>query len=309
MTNTIHLIAPSGAMSDPKLIEQGVAWCASRQIKVNNTACGLRRFQRFAGTDQERLDDINAIAEINPQTIVMSLRGGYGLHRLLTQINWSAIASRVNAGMSIVGHSDFTAFSLGLLAKTGAPSFAGPMFSSDLCNGVSDFTWKHFVDTVMNRRLDIRVAQAQLLDKPIGLDLSDKAILWGGNLTMLVGLLGTDYLPSHEQIDGGILFIEDVHEHPYRIERMLHQLIDAGYLSRQRAILVGSINAYKLNDDIDRSYNLDTALQTVRNRLPASIPVLTGLPFGHITDKVTLPVGLPVNLQASQDGFLLSSQW
>jgi muramoyltetrapeptide carboxypeptidase len=118
--------------------------------------------------------------------------------------------------------------------------------------------------------------------------------------------LGTEFFPSKQQVQGGILFIEDVNEHPYRIERMLHQLLDAGYLQAQRAILIGDISAYRLTE-IDRGYTLDDALNAIRTRLGDAVPVLTGLPFGHCAHKVTLPVGQNARLSASPTGFILKA--
>jgi muramoyltetrapeptide carboxypeptidase len=238
----------------------------------------------------------------------MSLRGGYGLSRLMSDIQWQAIGNQVKKGLHIVGHSDFTAFNLSLFAKTGAPSFAGPMFSYDFCGDVSSFTWKHFNQAIEHSQLEIEVLSPQKIERPLGINLDDKAVLWGGNLTMLTNLLGTDYMPSHEQVKGGILFLEDVNEHPYRVERMLHQLIDAGYLAIQKAILMGDISAYKLSET-DRGYDLDQALNSIRQRLDGQVPVLTDLPFGHCADKLTLPIGRFASLSASQTGYILKSNW
>ncbi len=302
----LHLIAPSGSLPDKSVLTHGVDWFKKQHIEVNNLVCGTRQFQRFAGTDQERLEEINDLAQLDPQHVVMSLRGGYGLNRLLHQINWSPIAQQVKQGMKIVGHSDFTAFGLALFAKTGASSFAGPMFSYDFCGDVSEFTWKHFHAAMTQSEIEIEVMAPQIKTKPLGIQKDNDAVLWGGNLSMILSLLGTEFFPSKQQVQGGILFIEDVNEHPYRIERMLHQLLDAGYLQTQRALLIGDISAYRLTDT-DRGYTLDDALKTIRERLGDAIPVLTGLPFGHCADKVTLPIGQKACLSASPTGFILKA--
>jgi muramoyltetrapeptide carboxypeptidase len=208
--------------------------------------------------------------------------------------------------LKIVGHSDFTAFHLGLFAKTGAPSFAGPMFSYDFCGEVSDLTWRHFQEAMTQPTIQVEVVSPQVMDSPIGITFDDKAVLWGGNLTMLTSLLGTEFFPSHEQVKGGILFIEDVNEHPYRIERMLHQLLDAGYLAKQRAVLIGDISSYRLSD-VDRGYDLHAAIDAIRQRLGPKTPILTGLAFGHCPDKLTLPVGRYASLSASSDAFILQA--
>jgi muramoyltetrapeptide carboxypeptidase len=117
------------------------------------------------------------------------------------------------------------------------------------------------------------------------------APLWGGNLTVLTSLLGTPYFP---QVKGGVLFLEDVGEHPYRIERMLTQLLHAGVLAKQKAVLMGQFSNYKLVPAHDKGFKLVTVVDWLRGQIKA--PVLTGLPFGHVATKVLLPVGAKVDL-------------
>ena len=100
--------------------------------------------------------------------------------------------------------------------------------------------------------------------------------------------------------------MEDVNEHPYRIERMLQQLIDAGYLAQQKAVILGDISSYRLSE-VDRGYDLDATIDAIRQRLGDSVPVLTGLPFGHCPDKLTLPVGRRASLFASTSGYILKA--
>jgi muramoyltetrapeptide carboxypeptidase len=302
----LHLIAPSGSLPDPQVLAKGESWFKNQGVEVKNLACGRRQFQRFAGTDQERLDEINQLANLSPDHVVMSLRGGYGLSRLLDQIDWQGIGKQVKQGLKIVGHSDFTAFQLGLLAKTDAPSFAGPMFSYDFCGDVSDSTWKHFQEAMTQSTIQVEVVSPQIISSPVGITADDKAVLWGGNLTMLTSLLGTEFFPSQNQVKGGILFIEDVNEHPYRIERMLHQLLDAGYLGQQRAVLIGDVSSYRLSE-VDRGYDLHAAIESIRQKLGPKTPILTGLAFGHCPDKLTLPVGRYASLSATSDAFILQA--
>ena len=113
---SIHLIAPSGASLDAKSPLAGIEWLTSQGIDVQNVGCVKRVTERFAGTDAERLNELNALAKLPAQSLVMVMRGGYGIHRLLPQIEWDAIAKAIQNGLQICGHSDFTAFELGLLA-------------------------------------------------------------------------------------------------------------------------------------------------------------------------------------------------
>jgi muramoyltetrapeptide carboxypeptidase len=312
---TIHLIAPSGASLDKSSPLAGIEWLQKQGIEVLNTECINRVEQRFAGSDAERLAEINQLATLSPETAVVAMRGGYGLHRLLPNIHWGAIAKAIQNGLQICGHSDFTVFQLGLLAKTGAVTLAGPMLNFDFaCQGgqgdnlsPNAFMWTHFQKAINERKLDsiIQAAQPFLRESTAG---KVSGMLWGGNLTVLAGLVGTPYLPTQEQTQGGILFLEDVNEHPYRIERMLMQLLDAGVLENQSAILLGGFSAYRLYD-IDRGYTFESAIEAVSKRLPSNIPVLTGLPFGHQAEKLTLPVGAQAHVQYNPSGFTIQSQW
>jgi len=311
----IHLIAPSGASLDTRSPLAGIEWLKQQGLVVLNTDCVKRVEQRFAGTDVERLAEINQLANVSPEITVLAMRGGYGLHRLLPDIEWHAIAKAIQNGLQICGHSDFTVFQLGLLAKTGAMTLAGPMLNFDFAfqgeqgEGVTpnSFMWDHFQTAINGRKLDCTVNTPQpYLGKLTSGQTS--GMLWGGNLTVLAGLVGTAYFPSSQQTQGGILFLEDVNEHPYRIERMLMQLLDAGVLSNQSAILLGGFSAYRLYDN-DRGYTLESAIDTIIKRLPDNIPVLTGLPFGHQAEKLTLPVGAQAHIQYDATGFTIQSQW
>jgi muramoyltetrapeptide carboxypeptidase len=243
------------------------------------------------------------------------MRGGYGLHRLLPDIEWEAIAKAINNGLQICGHSDFTVFQLGMLAKTGAITLAGPMLNYDFASQGEQgaaltpnaFMWDHFQVAIKQRKVDCTV-KTPLSYLRVSAAGKASGMLWGGNLTVLTGLIGTPYLPDNKQTQGGILFLEDVNEHPYRIERMLMQLLDAGILGNQSAILLGGFSVYRLYDN-DRGYTLESAINAISKRLPDNIPILVGLPFGHQADKLTLPVGAQANVQYDAAGFTIHSEW
>ena len=312
---SIHLIAPSGASLDEKSPLAGIETLKSLGIAIHNPDCIHRVHERFAGSDTERLNELNQIATLDPQHLVMAMRGGYGLHRLLSNIEWNAIAKAVKNGLQICGHSDFTTFELGLLAQTGAISLSGPMLNYDFGRidesgkvaPLDEFTWKHFLSAVQDRKLDCAITAPQAF---LGQSVSGaiSGMLWGGNLTVLASLIGTPYMPSSSQTQGGILFLEDVNEHPYRLERTLMQLLDAGVLNNQAALLLGGFSAYRLYDN-DKGYNLERAINFIRERLPKSIPIMTDLPFGHQASKLTLPVGANATVDYNTSGFTLKAQW
>ena len=291
----IYVYAPSGVIRDKAAFRRGVRRLEAMGHCVEVDADALARDQRFAGDDATRLAALHRAAASGADVALMA-RGGYGLTRLLPAIDYAAVAKAVSQGTQFVGMSDFTALQNALLAQTGAVSWAGPLLCADFGakDGVDEICQAFFEDLLCGQgegagwRLPKERGAATA--QPEGVDIPGAAILWGSNLAVLVSLLGTPYFP---QIDGGILFLEDVGEHPYRIERMLTQLLYAGVLGRQQAIVLGQFNRYQLTLH-DKGYKLATAVDWLRCQL--KVPVLTGLPFGHVPTKVVLPVGLPVQL-------------
>lgn len=292
----VAIVAPGGYAPDDVGLARAISVLEARSCIVRNHYDAAKKYQRFGGTDGARLAQIEAAVSDPEVDIVMALRGGYGMTRLLPLLDYKQLA---DSKKLFVGHSDFTAFHLALLAQTGAASFAGPMICSDFTDEpISQFTQQHFWQCLENSPCSI-TGQASQTDEsnPV---VAAEGVLWGGNLTMLTHLLGTPYFPA---IDKGILFLEDVNEHPYRIERMLLQLQHAGVLARQQAILLGDFSRYRLNE-YDNGYDFTAMLAYLRAQL--SVPILTGLPFGHIRDKVTLAVGSTAKLRSDAHGFQLS---
>lgn len=241
--------------------------------------------QRFGADDEGRAAQLHAAAGDADVDIVLALRGGYGLSRLLPLLDMDLL---VNSGKRFVGHSDFTAMHMALLAHSQTVSFAGPMVCDDFSREEpSGFTMQHFWDCLSQ---PVHQISAETAGNP-QIRVSGK--LWGGNLTMLCHLLGTPYFPRMEQ---GILFVEDINEHPYRVERLLLQLQHAGMLEKQQALVLGDFSGYRLTP-YDNGYDFDAMVAYLRDRL--SIPVVTGLPFGHIRDKVTLAVGADAELSCT----------
>ena len=293
----IYLYSPSGAVRDKAAFRRGVKRLQAQGHEVEIDPDALSSFQRFAGDDDTRLTAIGRAAASGAQ-LALTSRGGYGLTRLLPRLPYAALQTAVEGGTQFVGLSDVTALQLAMLAQTGTPSWAGPALLEDFgtAEQPDEIMQACFDDLLSGQgegtgwRLplsDLRAHPALQADDGWGIE---QATLWGGNLSVLVSLLGTPYFPA---IDGGILFLEDVAEHPYRIERMLTQLLHAGVLSRQRAIVFGQFNRYQLVAH-DRGFKFASVIDWLRQQL--SIPVLTGLPFGHVPTKVLLPVGRQLDL-------------
>ncbi|EBC5214143.1 muramoyltetrapeptide carboxypeptidase [Salmonella enterica] len=291
-----HLIAPSGYCINQQAALRGVQRLTDAGHQVENDEVIRRRYQRFAGTDSERLADVNSLASLtSPDTIVMPVRGGYGASRLLDRIDWQALASRQQCDpLLICGHSDFTAIQAGLLAQANVITFSGPMLAANFgAETLNTFTEQHFW-------LALRKAQFTVEWQGGGPQCDVQGTLWGGNLAMLISLIGTPWMPT---IDKGILVLEDVNEHPFRVERMLLQLEYAGILNRQSAIVLGSFSGAAPNE-YDAGYSLESVYAFLRSRL--SVPLITGLDFGHEQRTVTLPIGANATLKNTRQGTQLT---
>ena len=307
MKKHIYIYSPSSAVCDKASFKRGIARLKSLGHEVELDEAALASHQRFAGDDETRLAAIHRAAASGADIALIS-RGGYGLTRILPGINYKAVAKAISKGTQFVGLSDFTAFQSALLAKTGAISWAGPALGEDFgVDGTADDIMEAcFEDLVSGQGEGAGWQLPKAPASPANVtvaktDFSVKnAVLWGGNLSVLSSLVGTPYLP---QIKGGILFLEDVHEHPYRIERMLTQLLHAEVLAQQKAIVFGQFTKFTLVPH-DKGFKLATVVQWLQSQVKAR--VLTGLPFGHVSTKVLLPVGAPVSLVAEgRDAFLL----
>lgn len=286
-----HLIAPSGYCINQQAALRGLTRLRETGHQVNNASVIHRREQRFAGTEAERLADVNSLASLTTaDTIVMPVRGGYGASRLLENIDWQALTARQQRNpLLICGHSDFTAIQSGLLAQGNVITFSGPMLAANFgAEEMNAFTEYHFW-------LALRNAQYTVEWQGQGPACQTEGTLWGGNLAMLISLIGTPWMPK---IENGILVLEDINEHPFRVERMLLQLLDAGILNRQNAIVLGSFSGSTPNE-YDAGYDLDAVYAFLRSRL--SVPLITGLDFGHEQRTVTLPLGAHAVLKNTKE--------
>ncbi|MDQ6882309.1 MAG: LD-carboxypeptidase, partial [Pseudomonadota bacterium] len=254
---------------------------------------------RFAGDDETRLAAIHRAAASGADVALIT-RGGYGLTRILAGIRYRAVARSIERGTRFVGLSDFTAFQSAMLAKTGAVTWSGPALGEDFgVEGAPDDIMQACFEDLLSGRGEGTGWRVPAAEAPPRL-LVKAGTLWGGNLAIVSGLVGTPWLPA---VEGGLLFLEDVHEHPYRIERMLTQLLHAGILARQKAILLGHFTNYKSYPH-DKGFKLLTVVNWLRTQVKC--PVFTGLPFGHVPTKVTLPVGAQVQLAVEgRDAFVV----
>jgi muramoyltetrapeptide carboxypeptidase len=294
---SLTLFTPAGVLANAAPLRLAARRLTSLGFDVHTDESALAKFQRFAGEDDVRLAALHRVAKQAP-SVAMATRGGYGLTRLLDRIDWKLMARSVEHGTRWVGYSDMTALQLGLLAHGKASSWIGPMACDDFGGeSLDDITVPCFAEAMSGE------LEAVGFRTEAGFDgLEAKGVFWGGNLCVLNSLLGTPHWPK---VKGGILFVEDVNEHPYRIERSLLQLQQAGVLDAQKAIVLGAFTDYR-KSPLDRGYTLKSAIEHLRSL--TKTPILTGLPFGHVPTKLTMPVGRKVTLLVERRDVLIGWQ-
>ena len=290
---SLHIYAASGVELRTAHLRRAKQRLQGMGFEVTMDESLKHRHQRFAGTDEQRQATLHRIADVAP-SVALASRGGYGMTRLLDAIDWKRIARSVDRGTRWVGYSDMTAFQLALLAHTGRTTWHGPMAADDFgrelgldedADDANAVTCDCFGEAMRGELEAIGFKTDKGFD---GLDVT--GTLWGGNLTVLCSLLGTPHFPK---VKGGILFLEDVAEHPYRVERMLLQLHQAGVLGAQKAVLLGAFTEWKASP-LDRGYGLRATVECIRSVV--KVPLINGLPVGHVPLKMTFKVGTPMQL-------------
>ena len=301
-----RLFASSNVGGSDERNELALDRLACAGFKVDNPTITKRQYLRFAGTDSQRASDLQNIATgaIAAPKLLLGVRGGYGAVRLLPMVDWSTLGRIMKErGTILAGFSDVTAIQCALLAKGGMSALAAPMLYSEFGKNKPDqVSCRQFAEALTNPNLAINIQDASLtsLNLPSILATSEPKTLmgtiWGGNLSVVSALAGSDYLP---RIDGGIVFLEDVGEQAYRIERMLYDLYLAGVFKNQQAIVFGALSGSG-EDSYDKRYDVATVIRQLHKL--TGLPIYNGMRFGHIGQKHSFPLGATCQISANNFG-------
>jgi muramoyltetrapeptide carboxypeptidase len=275
----VALIAPSGVISRAEDIDRALENVRSfgwNPILGDHVSSQLGY---LAGSDADRLKDINGAFESDEIDAIWGIRGGYGSMRLLADLDYAALRRRRKP---VIGFSDLTALHSAIHRKCGLVTFHGPTARARL----TPFTRESLRCALVDQRDPCGVVEDARVLRPGGA----KGRIVGGNLALITALLGTPFAPNFE---GAILILEDIGEAVYRIDRMLRQLILAGALQQCVAIVAGDFRPPKGENPRDNR-TLDDVLAEAATR--AGIPCLAGAPFGHIADQWTIPLGAVAEL-------------
>ena len=320
--DTLGLIAPASAPPNPRVLDRAVDVLGALGFKVKLAPNVRRRRGYLAGTDRERASDLMRMFTDPRVHGILCVRGGYGTARLLPLLDYRVIRDRAKV---FVGYSDITSLHCAFLTQAKLISFHGPMLNSDLSSAdLPTFTRQSFLRTLSQPRprpkghpRPIGWGEGRGEGSPVSITegYRGKTVkilrrgvahgqLIGGNLSLLCTTIGTPWQPPFR---GRILFFEDVGEPPYRFDRMLTHLLNCGLLQQVAGIAIG-LNADCADPHAGRTKeSRPTLAEVLQERLlPLKIPVVTGLPFGHVRHNATLPVGANVTLDAQRGDLIIA---
>jgi muramoyltetrapeptide carboxypeptidase len=293
--DTVGLIDPASATFLRQDVEIVTETLAAMGFGVKRGAHLMDRYGYLAGRDADRASDVNALFADRAVKAVLAVRGGWGSARLLPHLDFETIRRNPKV---LLGYSDLTALLNAVHARTGLVTFHGPV-------GVS--TWTAF--SVEHARRVLVDGEALAMANPV--EVKDTLVpvedrvqtitpgvargrLLGGNLTVLSALVGTPYLPDFQ---GAILFLEDVREQIYRIDRMLTQLALSGILARVRGVVIGKCTRC----DPGEGYGSLTLEEVFDDHIkPLGVPAWHGAMIGHIDRQFTLPLGVEAEIDAAR---------
>jgi muramoyltetrapeptide carboxypeptidase len=299
--DTLGLIAPGSFISKDEL-DESVANLEQLGFKVKFNKTILDRDGYLAGSDKVRANDVNMMFADKSVKGIICARGGYGCNRILPMLDYVTIRNNPKV---LCGYSDITSLISAIFSKTGLVGFHGPVGISTF----NEFSVSYFKDVLMSTKSNVFLKSAVEETDDTDFDRytirsgTADGILVGGNLSILASLLGTPYDMNY---DNKIIYLEEVGEEPYRVDRMLTELMLAGKFKNAAGIAMGvfkNCEPRKRNASFTNSFSLR---EVIFDRLfDLGIPVIYGLSFGHITNKFTLPTGINARLNVAEQTLTL----
>jgi muramoyltetrapeptide carboxypeptidase len=290
--DAIGLISPASTPLPPEKIEKGARYLEGLGYRVKLGQYVAAQHGYFAGTDAERLSDLNAMLNDPQVKAIFAVRGGYGSPRLLPFVDYRAARRQPKI---VVGFSDITALQLALFKRTGLVTFSGPLPGVEFWRKPDPYTEEHFWRLLTSSR---RVGPLpNPSNQPLRPRIPGRAEgrLLGGNLSLLVSNLGTPFSPDYR---GALLVLEDVGENFHRIDRMFTQLRNAGILNQLKGLVLGQFTNCEASDPAKPHLKLNEIIDEVLSWL--NVPVVEGFQYGHVARKLTLPIGLRARLDAGR---------
>jgi len=294
---TIGVVSPASRPLDDEQYYQGIDYLKNLGYNIIESEHVLDQYGYLAGNDENRAQDINLMFRDPQVDAIICSRGGYGTPRILERLDYETIQKNPKI---FVGYSDITSLSLAIWQKTGLITFSGPMVAVEMGKGIDPFTEDNFWEIISQTNPIGKLTNPE--NDPIQIVKPGKAKgrLLGGCLSLINVVLGTPFCPD---FNGAILFIEDVEEEPYRIDRYLAQLKMAGILDVISGLVLGKF-VDCVPGELEKPYlELDQIFHDYFADL--NIPVIANFAYGHIPVKHTLPIGIEAELDTDQGGLIL----
>lgn len=290
--DTIGLLSASGIIRDISLIENSAKYFQKYGFKTIISESSYKKFRYCAGSDEDRLNEIHKFFLDDNINAIVCTRGGYGLLRIIDKLDYNIV---INHPKILCGYSDITSLLLMLYKKTGMVCFHGAMTCGDFgYDNVSDFTENSFWNTLTGKDLHSFVADnnGKIIRKGFA-----TGTLWGGNLATIASMIGLDFIPDEKFV----LFIEDVNEPAYKIDRMLTQLFNCEKFAENTVgIAVGEFS------DVDRMDYVEDILSEISQKY--QLPCCNGFKISHDKEKITLPIGVKCNFSADDKIITISDK-
>jgi muramoyltetrapeptide carboxypeptidase len=294
--STIGIISPAWIPVDERM-QKGLQYLDQKGFAVKKGENVGTTHGYFAGTDKERLDDIHQMYKDPEVDLIICARGGWGGLRLVNGLDYKLIRDNPKI---LVGYSDITTLQLAIWTKTKVPSLSGPMVGVEMGKGILPFTEQHFWDQVQNTdpQYIFNYAKTDTIELNGG---KAEGILLGGCLSLVCHLIGTSYSPDYRN---SILYLEDVGEKPYKIDRYLAHLKQAGIFEQINGLILGEFIDCG-PDEGEISFNIDEILEDYFSDV--SYPVIKNFPYGHGDKKFSMPIGVHAVLDTDQSELRLGS--
>lgn len=284
--DTVAITSPAGAVWDENYIDSFTTILKGFGFTVIHGKTLKEKHGYFAGTDELRASELNELFANKNVKGIFCMKGGWGCARILDKLNYDLIKKNPKV---LIGFSDITSLLNAITSKTGLVTFHGPVGNS----GWNDFSKGVFTNAVLNSKPFMFPVNPVNEDKPVTINKGKASgEFYGGNLSVLCGLIGSKYLPDWK---GKILFLEEAKEEPYRIDRMLTQLKLSGVLNSVAGIVFGKC-AKCLAEEPEKAFTFDEVIK--QHLKPLKVPSFYGAMIGHIENKLTVPLGVKATMDA-----------
>ncbi len=279
--STIGVLSPAYIPMKERVVN-GVRYLEEMGYKVKLSNNINQKYGYFAGTDKERVDDIHQLFADNEISALLAARGGWGTLRFLDKLDFDLIK---NNPKPFIGYSDITTLQLAIWTKTGMGSISGPMCAVEMGKGIHEFTEKHFWNYLNNNESDYNINLTETKSKMLCQGTA-KGTLLGGCLSLVSFIMGTPYCPD---FNNAILFLEDVGEKPYKIDRYFAHLKQTGVFDKISGLILGDFLDCEDEDD-ESAFSIQSIIEEYFS--DASYPVIQNFPYGHGDVKISMPIGV-----------------